>query len=508
MINTTWLNLALWIRKRGNFCYTQCMRIPIDVDSAVPLYRQIAEWLKQNILSGALPAGTRLPATRALAQELGTSRITVKNAYLLLESDGLILTHEGSGTFTASPLHPRSEDAQNPTAWPLWQLEAVAADVLPENQPHAPSLGDMISFTGVGDPRHFPLKDFSKSIQDVLRRDGLAALDYGAFDGGYPPLRETVVHVLASQGIQANPQEVLITSGSQQALALTCQALLAAGDVVLVEKPTYNLALDLFRALKLKVIGVDVDAEGMQVEVLEPLLQQHHPGLIYTIPNFQNPSGACMNVARRRTLLEIADRYNVPILEDDFAGDLRFGGHAQPAIKALDFGGRVIYAGTFSKMLMPGLRVGYLLANGPILERLTYLKRVQDLTTSPFMQRVLDHYVTVGRYQAHLRRSIRLCRSRRDAMLSAIHEHLPGLTCNPPQGGLFLWARLPDGISSTGLLAKALGFGAEFAPGTRFFSNPEEGEPYLRLNFASHNEEEIKKGIQRLEKALNTFRNA
>ena len=340
-------------------------------------------------------------------------------------------------------------------------------------------------------------------MQIVLRRDGITALEYGDFDGGYAPLRETITHMLASQGIQARPESVLITSGSQQALALVCQVLLRPGDTVLVEKPTYNFALELFRSLGLKIEGIPTDADGMRVDELEPLLQRHHPRLIYTIPNFQNPSGACLSGARRRQLLALADRYNVPILEDDFAGDLRYDGRAQPAVKALDPGGRVVYVGTFSKMLMPGLRVGFLVADGPVFDRLVSFKRVTDLTTSTLIQRTLDEYVTVGRYQTHLRRSCRSYRKRRDAMLAAIERYLPSdVHVDPPLGGLFIWLRLPEGIPSLELLPRAIERGVEFAPGTRFFPDPSEGERYLRLNFATQTPEDIEEGIRRLGTAM------
>ena len=269
-------------------------------------------------------------------------------------------------------------------------------------------------------------------------------MEYGPFDHGYGPLRETVVQLLASQGIHTNSGQVLITSGSQQAIALTCQVLLKRGDTVLVEQPTYNLALDLFRAMGLTIVGVPVDEDGMAVELVEDLLQQHHPRLIYTIPNFQNPTGASLSAPRRRRLLTLAARYNVPILEDDFVGDLRYEGRALPAIKALDHVGQVIYVGTFSKLLMPGLRVGFLVADGPILEEIGVHKRVHDLTTSPLMQRVVDRYVTVGRYQAHLRRTIRADRARRDALHAAVHEFLPSATVAPSHGGLFAWLRLSE----------------------------------------------------------------
>jgi GntR family transcriptional regulator/MocR family aminotransferase len=480
------------------------VRIPVDPSSSVALYLQIEHFLRENILAGRLLPDTRLPSTRQLAQELGVSRITVQNAYDLLESDGLIGSREGSGTFVLPPEGALPGMQRLPReGWPLWQLEleqrqgARSADP-PALPPARPPAAPLISFTGVGDPREFPVKDFLRALQTVLRRDGLSALEYGDFGSGSAPLRQTIAHVLASQGIQAHPENLLITSGSQQGLALVCSTLLKPGDAVLVESPTYNFALELFRSLGLKVMGVPVDEKGLCVEQLEPLLQRCHPKLLYTIPNFQNPSGACLSGPRRRQLLALADCYNVPVLEDDFAGDLRYDGRAQPAIKSLDPGGRVIYVGTFSKMLMPGLRVGFLAAEGPVYDRLVQAKTVDDLTTSPLMQRTLDEYVTVGRYQAHIRRSCRVYRKRRDAMLAAVAHWLPGAQLNPPQGGLFLWLRLPEPFSALDLLPLALQEGVEFTPGVRFFPNPADGAPYLRLNFATCTPAEIEEGIRRL----------
>jgi GntR family transcriptional regulator/MocR family aminotransferase len=237
------------------------------------------------------------------------------------------------------------------------------------------------------------------------------------------------------------------------------------------------------------------------------LLQQQHPKLIYTIPNFQNPTGACLSLPRRRQLIALADRYNIPILEDDFVGDLRYEGRAQPALKALDPGGRVIYVGTFSKMIMPGLRVGFLVAEGPIFELLGQLKRVSDLMTSTLTQRALEVYVTVGRYQAHVRRSCQVYRRRRDAIVQAISCYLPaGAQVLAPQGGLFVWLRLPEGASALRLLPLAAEEGVEYAPGPRFFPHPPEGEPYIRLNFATQTPEDIDQGIRRLGRALQRLR--
>ena len=480
------------------------MRIPLDRQSTTPIYQQIEAFLRQSILAGSLAPDTRLPATRQLAQDLGISRITVENAYAELEAEGLVMSRAGSGTYVLPPsvLPAQGHDAQQ--RWPLWQELFVSeqrhelSELVEVRNRHP----QPIAFTGFGDPRRFPVDDVVKAIKEVTHRDGTAALTLDDRHG-YRPLRTTIAHVLASQGVQASAESVLITSGSQQALALVTQSLLRPGDVVLVENPTYDLALELFRATGVKLVTCPTDAQGMQVEALEPLLQQYHPKLIYTIPNFQNPSGACLSIARRRMLIALADRYNIPILEDDFVGELRYDGRAQPALKALDPGGRVIYVGTFSKMLMPGLRIGFLVADGPIYEHLARLKRVLDLSTSTLIQRALEAYVTVGRYQAHVRRSCQVYRRRRDAIIAAIKRYLPsGTQFTAPHGGLFLWIRLPQELSSLELHPLGLEEGVDFAPGNRFFANPVDGTSYLRLNFAVQSPEAIEEGIRRLGRAI------
>ncbi len=490
------------------------MRIPLDRDSQTPLYQQIKTHLRQGILSGNLAPDTRLPASRQLAHSLGVNRITIESAYAELEAEGLIFSRVGSGTYVLpmTDLPPMPKDTVN-ESWPLWQ-QAVernsgeargmnASDMLKAaGHPHP------INFaSGNSDSRLFPAEDFRKVLQAVMRRDGIAALGYGDPEG-HIPLRVTIAHILGSQGLQVRPENVLITAGSQQAIALVGQLLLKPGDVILVESPTYSGALDLFRALGFRIVSVPIDKQGMQVEALEKLLQQHHPKLIYTIPNFHNPTGTCLSGARRHQLIVLADRYNVPILEDDFVGDLRYEGRTQPALKALDPGGRVIYVSTFSKMLMPGLRVGFLVAEGPVYAGLVHLKHASDLATSSLVQRALEAYVTVGRYQAHLRRSCQEFRKRRDAMCAAIKRHLPsGVQVDMPQGGLFVWLQLPDGISTDALLPMACEKGVNFAPGSSFF--PEAGRgpssAWMRLNFTSQPSDEIEEGMQRLAKALKSM---
>lgn len=485
------------------------MRIPLDRQSEVPLYRQIKSYLRQGILSGSLAPDTRLPASRQLARDLGVNRITVENAYAELEAEGLIFSRLGSGTYVLhpDPLFPLPKNSSG-AAWPLWQ-QAIQEQNRSSGIKHVGGKQKIarhpnpISFaSGIGDSNLFPAEDFRRVLQAVMRRDGFAAFDYGEHNG-HAPLRQSIAHILASQGVQTQPENILVTAGSQQALSLVAQFLLKPGDVILVESPTYSGALELFQALDFKVVGIPVDAHGMQVEELEKLLQQHHPKLIYTIPTFHNPTGTCLSGPRRRQLIVLADRYNVPILEDDFVGDLRYEGRAQPALKALDPGGRVIYVSTFSKMLMPGLRVGFLAAEGPIYDSLVNFKRVNDLATSTLVQRALEAYLTVGRYQAHLRRSCQVFRRRRDVMVSAIKRYLPSdIHVDPPQGGLFIWLQLPEALNSINLLPLAWEEGVDFAPGSGFFPGEPTGTDWLRLNFVVQPPDHINEGIKRLGKAI------
>lgn len=485
------------------------MRIPLDRESSVPLYQQIARFLRAEIECGALAENTRLPSSRDLADSVGVNRITINNAYAELEAEGLIYRRLGSGTYVARLLAsaPRAgEEPAQPRTWPQWQTDLKQISRL-SNQDNfelapPPAGNDFISFSrGIGSGELFPVDEFRKSIQSVLARDRTESLSYGP-NAGYPPLRNTIAHILADQGILTTPDAIIVTSGSQQALWLVTSLLLRAGDAVLVEAPTYPGTLSLLRALGARAVGVPVDNDGMRVDLLEETLERERPRLIYTIPTFHNPTGACLSGIRRRQLIALAGRYDVPVLEDEFVGDLRYEGHAQPALKALDPDGRVIYISTFSKILMPGLRVGYIVAHGPVYEQLLRWKYLNDIATANLMQRALEAYINVGRYQAHLHRARRIYRRYRDGMVTALRRHMPpGTEWNTPQGGLFIWLRLPDGLDADALYPLAVQEGVDFAPGSLFFAD-ERKSPHLRLNFAELPEQRMDEGIRRLARAV------
>jgi GntR family transcriptional regulator / MocR family aminotransferase len=490
------------------------MRIPINKDLPVPLYRQIEHFIAAQIESGALAPENRLPSNRQLSESLGVSRIVVANAYAELESHGLVYSRQGSGTFVA-PLYAIHTSDRNDFIsaqdWPLWQQELLSRswqascqdlDQLLSSVSHP----DLISFAErLGADDIWPTHDFRRTFQNALRRkDGVTALGLKNISG-HLSLRTAIAQIMASEGIPVSEKNILITSGSQQALNLVARVLLKPGDIVLVESPTYNVAIDLFRSIDVRLLGIPVDENGMQTERVEEIIRTTPPRLIYTQPTFHNPTGVCMSAGRRRQLVSLADRYNIPILEDDFIGNIRFEGRAEPALKSLDPGGRVIYAGTFSKLLMPSLRLGFLVASGPIFERLVACKYVTDLSTSDLLQHALVEYISVGRYHAHLKNVCTVYRERRDLMMKALRKYLPPETrWITPRGGGFIWVQLPDHVSGNRLFELAAEEGVTFIPGSYFYPG-QRPQSNLRLNFTINPVERIEEGVRRLGLALERY---
>jgi len=488
------------------------MRIPLDRESSTPIYHQIRLFIQDQISSGKLAPEVRLPASRELARNLGVSRLTVTNAYAELEAQGLVYTKQGGGTYVASIPVDYSAligkyPAANPPAWQnqlltsSWESASQGLDQMIASATHP----DLISFAeGGGDSSLFPLDDFRKALHNVLRQKGRAALSYGD-SAGYAPLRNTIAQILTNQGIPAHPDHVLVTTGSQQALGMVVRLLTRPGDSVLIESPTHMGFIVLCHSSDINMIEVPVDEEGMKVDRVEELLCRVNPKLIYTVPNFQNPTGACLSSIRRRKLVALAEKYNLPILEDDFVGDLRYKGIAQPALKALDRNGSVIYVGTFSKMLIPCLRIGFLVAADVVYERLRDIKHNSDVTTSNLMQHALDAYITVGRYQASLRKARFIFNQRRGVMINALSHYMPaGVRWNNALGGLYIWLQLPGKLSADEFYAIAAKTGVIYAPGSFFFPN-RDTHSFLRLNFTRNPPCVIEEGIKRLGNALKEF---
>lgn len=360
---------------------------------------------------------------------------------------------------------------------------------------------DVISFAGgLPAPELFPIREFKEACAYILEHDGARALQYGPTDG-YPPLKEFLVEKMQKYGVPAEMENVLITNGSQQALDLIGKVFINRGDVIVTEAPTYLGALQAWNLFGPRYVTVPSDDDGMQVGKLEEVLKREKVKFIYVLPNFHNPAGVTLAEERRYRLVEIAGKYGVPIVEDDPYGELRFEGKDLVPIIVLHKE-NVIYLSTFSKTLAPGIRLGWVTAPGRVIDRLIMAKQAADLHTSTFIQMVANDICQRGILKRHVQIIRKVYRERRDVMLEAMEEFFPeGVTWTRPQGGMFLWVRLPEKVDAAKLLRVALEEKVAFVPGAAFFPNG-GGHNTMRLNFSNAQPEMIREGIRRLGRAI------
>lgn len=366
--------------------------------------------------------------------------------------------------------------------------------------------GNYISFaSGLPDPDLYPVETLRGLADEVLTRDGRAALQYGAAEG-YAPLREFVAEMLRGWGLPATADHVLITNGSQQGLDLAARALLDPGDRVIVESPSYLAALQVFDSYEARYLPVPIDENGIDVTAVRERLADC-PKLLYTLPNFQNPTGATLAGERRQALAEAAANARVAVVEDDAYHDLRLEGETLPPVCALAENPWAIYTGTLSKTVAPGIRVGYVWAQPELIARLAQLKQVTDLHTGSLTQRIAYEYCVRGHLEPGIQRLRDAYRARRNILLAELATHLTGkLHWTHPQGGMFLWATLPPERDAGEFLARAMEAGVVFVPGTSFYPGgaaaTEGARQTLRLNFVSAPERKIREGVAILSRVL------
>lgn len=359
----------------------------------------------------------------------------------------------------------------------------------------------IISFAGGNPaPECFPSEDVAEIAAGLIRQYGDRILQYGGTPG-IDKLKETVIAMAAQRGIKATPNEVIITSGSTQGIGLAAKTLLNPGDTILTESPTFIGALQTFLCYEANVIGVEMDEEGMIIDALEEKIKKHHPKFVYTIPTFQNPTGRTMSAQRRARLLDICNQHGVLIVEDDPYRDLRYSGEEVPTIKSMDEDHTVIHLMSFSKIISPGLRVGAAIADPRIIGKYNVAKQGEDLHTANLSQEIVDAYMRSGKAEPHILKICENYRAKRDAMLEKLEGFPKGISFTKPDGGLFIWAALPDTIDAEALFKKCVDMGVAFVPGTHFY--PDGGHKNtLRLNFSMPSLEQIDKGMDILKKAI------
>jgi len=473
----------------------ETLTIQLDPASGVPAYVQIRNLLRQQILHGDLPTGRRLPPERELARSLGVSRTTVVRAYAELKTEGLAKGHVGRGTVVAGG----SAEAQ-PVAWPACfsgtgqriARYAQPAELLAlrlNSQRIAVSLA-----MGLPDPTLLSPERLTQAWEAVVGAIGAAAVGPCPVQG-IPAVRELICTRAHQRDLRIGADNVTMVNGSQHGLDLLLRLLVEPGDTVLVEVPTYFGALQCLQSRGLRIIGVPVDEDGMDVERVEPLLARYRPRLIYTVPTYQNPTGATMDLKRRERLLALAQQYQVPIVEDDPFGDLHFDEPSPPPIKALDYHGHVLYLSTFSKSLAPGLRVGWLVAPGPVVQRAALLNGMAELHPNTAGQHLIVEFARRGWLEELIELARNRYRARCLTMDAALQRRrLPGARWLVPSGGLFLWLQLPEGVDAQNLLAETVKQGVAFLPGSLMYPT---GGPrnVCRLNFSVADERAIEQGI-------------
>lgn len=476
----------------------------VDRDSIVPLYRQIYEALRESILAGKLPGSARLPPERALASRLNVNRSTVVHAYRELVADGLIEQRVGSGSRVV-PAVRQGQPARSPAVpwwvtlppWRVGEFPTVLGELASKQEP------GRISFVqGVAPDEPSPLSGLAASFARVAK-DPRFIHSYGDSEG-YEPLRDAIAVRMAERGSHATARDIIVLTGSTQGIMIVAQSLAEPGDEIIVETPSYPGALQIFQICGLRAIPVPVDDDGLRVDHVEAILRTRKPRFIYTMPSLHNPTNATMNADRRERLVTLARRAGVPIVEDDPYGEL-----ARPSVPSLmamapDY---VVYLSTFSKLIAPSLRVGWLCAPRTILERLLLRKQAHDMATSLYVQAAICDYLQTS-YDSHIPLLRQELYHRRQLADEAIALHWPRtLRTSKPGGGFYLWVTAPREIRARPLLDAAERFGASFLFGEAFYANG-GGDHNFRLALTAVARDEIAEGIRRIGQAISSIKSA
>lgn len=482
--------------------------LKVDKTSAVPAYRQIYEQVIALAESGALEPGDRLPPTRTLATTVGVDRSTVLRAYGELWALGYLESRQGSYSTirrrAPTTVRGRREGGS------VIDWAAVSGPTVPgacedaarqAREREAPAgVVDLSRLSA--DRRLIPTDDVRRCLKAALREEGRELLDYGDA-AGYRPLREAIARHMHRHAVAVPADEVAITNGAQQALDLILRLLTRPGDRVAIESPTYAAALSLFRLHGVEPIDIPMDSDGLDLDALAAALDRGRVALLYTIPNFHNPTGLSTSQAHRERLLALCEAHRVPVVEDGFEEEMKYFGKAVLPIKSIDTRGVVIYVGTFSKVVFPGLRVGWIAAPRECVDRIVAIQRASCLAGNTLAQAVVARFCRSGLYDAHLRRVHKVYRKRMQAMLKGLAEYMPRpVEWTKPAGGYTLWLRVTGTrMDEETLYRRLLQAGVKVSPGSAFFQTPLV-EASFRLSIACVTEDEIVEGCRRLGRSL------
>ncbi|HET7087676.1 MAG TPA: PLP-dependent aminotransferase family protein [Anaerolineae bacterium] len=471
--------------------------IPLDPSTARPLYLQVADYITNLARHGNLKAGSQLPPTRVLAEQLLVHRSTVINAYEELKARGVIEARQGSGSFIATGLDERTTAIRPaPPSLPTQPDELIA-------ELRRLNWAEGVISLGYGPPADelMPVEDFDRARRRVLRRDGPKTANY-ELPQGYHPLRQAIAVHLAGHGVQVDPEDVIITAGALEGVSLVARALAAPGDSLLIELPEYfgywtNLVYQ-----GLNLTGFELLESGPDWNSFGHLLEEIpvRPRFVFVTPDHQNPMGIRWGMPQRYQFLKTINEHDLPIVEDGTYRDLTYDGPPHPPLRALDT--EVIYVGTFSHSLMPGLRLGFVVCGGRLRDHVVRLKAASSGPCETLNQRALADFITSGEYGRHLERIIPVYRSRRDSLLEALQGYFPPeVRWSCPAGGFFIWIWLPGKLSPQVLFSRALKSGISIAPAAAFYPG-QAAQNAFRLAFSRYPEEVLARAAMTLGRLL------
>jgi 2-aminoadipate transaminase len=467
---------------------------PLDRSARTPLYCQIAEQIRMQISEGRLPIGTRLPTVRELSSLLHVTRLTAQSAYRELQSGGWIESTVGRGTYVAAT-------ADNDTVRAMIGHDATPDQVMRDIERLARLTGLRSMAYAEPDPALAPVAEFLRFFSHPNAADH-ALMQYGSSQGD-ETLRVELVNLCEMRGVPATPEDIIITAGVMQGLSLTTGVLTRPGDCVAVERPTYLGMLHVLNTFGVNAVSIPMDEHGAQIDALERLVRERPIKFFYTIPTFQNPTGICLSPERRQRLLDLARRYDFMILEDDIYGFLSYDGKPPPAMRSLDPDGeRIIYLSSLSKILMPGIRIGYIVVPPALREQVLFHRQAIDLSSPMLLQRATAYYLRRGRFKPHMERMNIKYRERRDELVRMLALRMPkGVQWTQPTGGFSAWVTLPGDSIPPDFYQTALTHGIAFTPGEAFLTEP-DGYRHIRLCFGGLAPELIREAITILGRLL------
>jgi GntR family transcriptional regulator/MocR family aminotransferase len=485
-------------------------------DGAIPLYRQIVSQIKEFIDNNVLKSGSRLPSSRLLSEKLGVNRSTIYKAYEELWALGYIESRPGSYSTVRKRIEIVNTNGSEVKSIINWNKKSsngaknvydmflkLEADNKGKNRSD-----DVINLSPLlMDSRLFPSEEFRKSMNKVLKENSGEVLDYGNHRG-YKPLREFISNRLSMHSINASPDEILITNGSQQAIDLIFRMMTVPGSIVLLEEPTYALVIPLLKLHRVKPIGIPMLSSGMDLKYLDRFLLKNKAAFLYTIPNFHNPTGITTSQAHREELIGICSKYKLPLIEDGFEEEMKYLGKVVTPVKSMDKYKSVIYLGSFSKVLFPGARIGWIAAGKECIERLLSIKRFTDLSSSLISQAALYDFCFYGHYDKHIKRMHRLFTKRMKTALKALRKYMPEgrVSWIEPAGGYLIWLKLIKvKIDANEINKQFLKHGILVSPGQYYFMKY-QNDIYFRISISTLDEAEIEKGIKRLGEAISNLK--